>query len=376
MNALPNDAHPMEEGPEPVAASELAESAGSQVSPTRLRRSRHLLRVSDSAATLASLYSRGALLRPVGAGNWRFQWRCLTESFSGVELRLRLGDADVLVGIETLATFGAAADIYTGVPAGLHVAYLNGLGAVLWQQLEAITERPVQVLEVRLDARLEVTPECLGFEVGRDPEGGASRGFLQLIDPDPSRNAELERVLLEVSRREMPGAPARTDLPVRWAAVLGHCRLAAAEVGALEEHDIVILDDAKPTPNVLNCRLCVGPTRRYTGRVQWRNGGQLQMVQFDGTGEDNVSADTQGPPQQSGFEEIPVNLRFELAQWTASLGEIGNLAPGAVVDLGQRLDDHAVSIWVEQRCIGKGQLVAIGERLGVRLLSIFAREHA
>jgi type III secretion protein Q len=68
-------------------------------------------------------------------------------------------------------------------------------------------------------------------------------------------------------------------------------------------------------------------------------------------------------------------LRFELAQWTASLGEIGSLAPGAVLDLGQRLDDHAVSIWVEQRCIGKGQLVAIGERLGVRLLSVFVREH-
>jgi flagellar motor switch/type III secretory pathway protein FliN len=29
-------------------------------------------------------------------------------------------------------------------------------------------------------------------------------------------------------------------------------------------------------------------------------------------------------------------------------------------------------VWVEQRCIGRGQLVAIGERLGVRLLSVFA----
>jgi type III secretion protein Q len=73
----------------------------------------------------------------------------------------------------------------------------------------------------------------------------------------------------------------------------------------------------------------------------------------------------------AGFDDIPVSLRFELAQWNASLAEVGNLAAGAVIDIGQRIDEHAVSVWVEQRCIGKGQLVAIGERLGVRLVSVF-----
>ena len=59
-------------------------------------------------------------------------------------------------------------------------------------------------------------------------------------------------------------------------------------------------------------------------------------------------------------------------KWNASLAEMANLAPGAVIDLGQRVDEQAVSVWVEQHCVGKGQLVAIGERLGVRLLSVFA----
>ena len=74
----------------------------------------------------------------------------------------------------------------------------------------------------------------------------------------------------------------------------------------------------------------------------------------------------------AGFDDIPVSLRFELAQWSASLAEVGNLSVGAVVDTGQRIDGHTVSVWVEQRCIGKGQLVAVGERLGVRLVSVFA----
>jgi len=370
MNALPSGVPPLEGDP-----SKRAPESGA--APIPLGHFPYLLRLPRSAVALSGLYGRGASSRTVGAATWRFQWRWLTEPFTGVELRLRLGDTGVLVAIDSLALFGmAATEIESDIPTRLHVAYLNGLGAVLWQELEAITQRPVRVMEVRLDVHCEATPECLGFELGRDPAGALSRGFLRCVDPDPSRNADLERVLLEWSRREMPGAPAPTGLAMRWAAVVGHTRLAVAELEGLEAHDVVLLDDAKPTPNALNCWLCVGPTRRYAGRVQWRNGGQLQMLEFDRTGEVNVSADIESPAkQETGFEDIPVNLRFELAQWNASLAEIGSLAPGTVLDIGQRLEDHAVSVWVEQRCIGKGQLVAIGERLGVRLLSVFAREH-
>ncbi len=80
----------------------------------------------------------------------------------------------------------------------------------------------------------------------------------------------------------------------------------------------------------------------------------------------------ESPGEESGFDEIPVSLRFEVAQWQASLGEMAQLTAGSVIDLGRRVDEQSVTVWVEQRCIGKGQLVAIGERLGVRLLSVFA----
>jgi type III secretion protein Q len=72
-----------------------------------------------------------------------------------------------------------------------------------------------------------------------------------------------------------------------------------------------------------------------------------------------------------GIDDIPVSLRFEVAQWHATLSEVSALAPGTIIDLGQRVDAQSVTVWVGQRCIGRGELVAIGERLGVRLLSIF-----
>jgi type III secretion protein Q len=251
---------------------------------------------------------------------------------------------------------------------------LNGLGAPFWEELETLTQLAVEVLEVRSDSNMMVSPECLGFQLGRDPSGPATRGFLGLIDPDPERSTELVRVLLEVSQREMNDAPPLpTHFHLRWAAVAGTTRLPVAEVCALEEQDVVLIEDVSRTANSFDCWLGVGPARRFAGRLTLR-GGQLQLVEFGTGGKMNMTrTDSDAAAlEEAGFGEIPVSLRFELAQWNAPLTQMANLAPGAVIDLGKRVDEHAVSVWVEQRCIGKGQLVAIGERLGVRLLSVFA----
>jgi type III secretion protein Q len=361
-----------------IAASNRAETPGATRTPspvpTPLSDSAQLVRISDQAMELARLYGRGPLHCSIDDTTWLFRWRSLTEPITGVELHLRVGDATVTVGLETLTAFGCAADVTNReLPARLRAPYLNGIGVALWQRLEAMTERAVQVLEVHSDSVLEPIAEHLGFEIGRAARGPIVRGFLQVTDTDSRRRRELQRVLSETSLREMSPAPLPSHLRLRWSAVVGSTSLPTSEVCELEEHDVILIDDAKPAANALSCWLGVGPTRRYAGRLAWRKGGQLQMVQFGTGGGTNMSSDVEAAPaQQAGFDEIPVNLRFELAQWNASLAEVGNLAPGAVVDIGERIDEHAVSVWVEQRCIGKGQLVAIGERLGVRLVSVFA----
>lgn len=342
---------------------------------TSLGESAHLIRVPEQAATLSRLYSRGELRRCVEDTPWLFRWRYLAEPPTGIELELRIGGARAVVGLEGLQAFGRAADVTRAdLPSGLRAACLNGLGIALWRELEALTRRTVEVLDVRLDPAPEVASEYLGFEISAEPRGPLVRGMLRFTDRDPARSCELYDVLAETSQRELPGAPLPTGLPLRWAAVIGSTRLAAAEVQTLEEHDVVLIDDATREPNALVCWLGVGPTRRYAGRVSWRSEGQvppvLQMVDFGIGGGKSMGADIDAVA--AGFDDIPVSLRFELAQWSASLAEVGNLSVGAVIDTGQRIDGHTVSVWVEQRCIGKGQLVAVGERLGVRLVSVFA----
>jgi type III secretion protein Q len=347
---------------------------GSDLLVVPLSRSPGLLVISERAVALGPLYGHGALSRAIGGVRWRFRWRCVTGPMSGVEMRLRLGGVEVMLGIEDLAPFGRAVDAgRPEVPAALRAAYLNGLGTPLWEELEALTQLAVEVLEVRTYSNMTVSPECLGFEVGHDPSGPATRGFLGFIDPDPERSAELLRALSEAGRRERADAPLPTHLCLRWAAVAGTTELTAVEVRALEEQDVVLVEDIARTANSLECWLGVGRARRHAGRLTLR-GGQLQMVQFGGKMNMTRTDANAGPLEEAGFGEIPVSLRFELAQWNAPLAEMANLAPGAVIDLGQRVDEQAVSVWIEQRCVGKGQLVAIGERLGVRLLSIFAGE--
>jgi type III secretion protein Q len=295
-----------------------------------------------------------------------------------VELQIRLGDVEVVVGLESLAIFGTAADVAkSAVPAGLRAAFLNGLAVEVWQELEALTRRAITVLDVRLDPPAEPGLECLGFEVGRDPEGPVARGFLRLVASDSGSHADLRQVLWDLSEREMPTSALPTKLALRWAAVAGSTTLTAGELRGLEEHDIVLIDDARAAPNALNCWLGAGPTRRRAGHLLLGRGGKLQMVQWGSSGDTHMGVDADAVlPKQAEFADVPVKLRFELAQWNATLAEVSGLAPGALLDLGHAVDEHAVSVWVEERCVGKGRLVAIGERLGVRLISVFGNPAA
>jgi type III secretion protein Q len=354
---------PDEETPSIVAAR----SADIPVGPRLLSRSTRLIAISEEAAKLAELYGRRPVCLEVDRVNWRFRWCCVDALVAGVELRLRLGDADLAVGLADLGLFGAAGDVAVAeLPPTLRAAYLNGLGASLWRELERMTGCAVEVMGVQVNCALPARPDCMGFEIGLDPGGMGTRGFLR------SMGSDLQRILSEASRREMGHASVPASICIRWAAVVGNTTLPLAEARALEEQDIVVIDDARGATDSLSCWLGAGPSRRFAGRAILRRGGHLHMVKFT-TKEQIImtNIDAHAATDEAVFDDITVSLRFELVQWNASLAEVANLAPGSVIDLGERIDEKSVSVWVEQRCIGKGQLVAIGERLGVRLLSVF-----
>ena len=77
-------------------------------------------------------------------------------------------------------------------------------------------------------------------------------------------------------------------------------------------------------------------------------------------------ADIQDLPLER-LDALEVSLRFEVGELQVTLGELEQLKPGHVFDLAQPLAQSAVRILAHGRTVGAGQLVAVGDRLGVRV---------
>lgn len=67
--------------------------------------------------------------------------------------------------------------------------------------------------------------------------------------------------------------------------------------------------------------------------------------------------------------DLPVQLSFDLGTVTLTLGAVAALQPGYVFALPARLEGTNVTVRANGRVAGRGEVVAIGDTLGVRLVS-------
>lgn len=67
------------------------------------------------------------------------------------------------------------------------------------------------------------------------------------------------------------------------------------------------------------------------------------------------------------LDALEVTLRFEVGDLSVTLGELKGIRAGHVFDLAQPLNRSAVRILAHGNVLGKGHLVAVGDRLGVRV---------
>ena len=79
-----------------------------------------------------------------------------------------------------------------------------------------------------------------------------------------------------------------------------------------------------------------------------------------------ASAPASGPVVDR-LDALEVTLRFEVGELEVTLGELRNIRPGHVFELSQPLNQSVVRILAHGNMLGKGHLVAVGEKLGVRV---------
>jgi flagellar motor switch protein FliN len=67
--------------------------------------------------------------------------------------------------------------------------------------------------------------------------------------------------------------------------------------------------------------------------------------------------------------DIPVEISVEIGRTRMNIGELLSLSRGSVVELN-RLAGESADIYVNEKLVGKGEVVVANERLGIRVLEI------
>jgi type III secretion protein Q len=164
---------------------------------------------------------------------------------------------------------------------------------------------------------------------------------------------------------------------------LGQRRMALRQVLDLERGDVVLVG--------MSNQLAVGAPVRWVPRgagvafVATLGAHQLTLVRSVAhpverpakafVKEKLMSATTSdsglSPEQQAEqLDRVPVNLAFDVGEMSISVGELKRLGPGYVLSLDAPLDQSVVTIKANGADFARGELVAVGDALGVRLVEL------
>lgn len=182
-------------------------------------------------------------------------------------------------------------------------------------------------------------------------------------------DAMLERLLAAWPAARRP----LDDLPLPAVLRFGITRLAAGLLASLVVGDVILAETGGIAGRAT---LVIG--ERWTAPVLRRQ-GICQLEQAPRTPADGLPHEGRWTMQDksrdadamaTASDEIPIQVSFELGRQDIPLGQLRSLGPGMVLDLAQ-LPDELVEIRANGRSVGRGTLVEIDGRIGVRIVRIF-----
>ena len=69
--------------------------------------------------------------------------------------------------------------------------------------------------------------------------------------------------------------------------------------------------------------------------------------------------------------DVPIDISIEIGRTKMTIGELLSLSKGSIVEL-KKSAGESVDIYVNGKLLGKGEVVVVNERLGVRVTKIVA----
>jgi type III secretion system YscQ/HrcQ family protein len=238
-----------------------------------------------------------------------------------------------------------------------HRVLIEGLGQLLREPaiLSALIDDAVPPADP-----LNTIP--LVFSVTSD-EGRKTAGALRLPVTLASRLASHSGW-----RRQAPASESWSRLPARVRIELRGIHFPLAELKDAETGDVLVLGRRPRLWQALT--VAALDPRSNTLLQSWSATSNADEVII---GSDASKATTaMGAQEQTTHEpeRVPVVLDLELAVLAVTLGEIAAFAPGHVLKLPTRLEDARAVIRANGTRVGYGELVAVGDTVGVLLQAL------
>lgn len=273
-------------------------------------------------------------------------------------LHVRLGDHGFELGLLALpepATLGAAF-------AGIEVRQLPE--ELLLGVLETWLDEPIAALQ-----RAGVSFQLSAWQSAAKP--GPVRCAWELTWAGQERflrgtlHADTEAVthLVNLAQRARPIAARSADAtPFSVSVSLGHVSLPVATSATLLVGDVVWLPVASADLSQGHCELWTA------GRVLGRARRQQNTVTLLTMNAPAPAQPAPGAPSASRIDDLPVSLVFDVGQIELNVGQLRTLNPGYTFEL-PGMPDRLVTIRANGREIGQGELVEVGDKVGVRIVN-------
>jgi type III secretion protein Q len=347
-----------------------------------------LLKVAPELSALTrQLYGQDWSTLAVASDTFKLSFGEVHIKQADMQLRVRCGGQDYelqVVQPSTFADFQGA--LSPTVPVPVQRAAVLHVLAPLWQALEQRFLMPVELVDLQVGVPAWPAAQALGLHVTREgPQ--ASQHTVVLLRTD---SAHAWPLLGRAALLPSTASVAVDALLLKVSAYAEPIGLTLTELSQLEPGDVLVMDAAADQRDQLAVRLMLHG-RALDGMRASLHGTQLVIDHAPNPATASPSGlpanpslphmnnpimnnDTTMPTVTAqpiaNLDSVKVDIDLELARMTVPLSALRTLSVGQVFDTQHPINSQSVVLWCGGQRLGVGQLVALGDRLGVRVAAL------
>ncbi len=151
------------------------------------------------------------------------------------------------------------------------------------------------------------------------------------------------------------------DQPVNLAIELGRTQLALAEFKNLATRDVILIENG---PAISQGQVEIRPSPNTLFKATLTE-TEITIQEIMTMSPDDPEPETEA--SKIDVSDVPIDLVFEIGRQQVSVAELEEIKPGTTLPLEHSLDDSLVTIRANGKFVATGELVQIGDQVGVRL---------